>query len=306
LLALGASEVEASTDPDARELAEVCLDMDSKLVGKHLAAARTYDDFQASIVGYRVRDENWTSTSNTAFTLSYGDQMVLDVPVGFCKKLGSHSAQFLSVRHVGGKPQRHTDKSTAYISGAILGVMLLFMAFSIFPLFPCVLAAIFALVVTGCSSVDGAKKAVPLKVVLTIVGAFGLGNAIGNHGIATFLGSALVSMFSPFGQLGLLVAVAVAVTALGVIFHGTAVVALMFPTCISVAEKADIPIHQMIAVLCLSVACQMLSPVSYNTNLMAYAACPEYKFKDFAVLGAPLVGLILLVAIPMCQLWFPK
>merc|ERR1719195_2149617 len=124
------------------------------------------------------------------------------------------------------------------------------MALSIFPLFPVVLAAIFAMVATGCSSLDGAKKAVPLKVVFTIVGAFGLGNSIGKHGIAAFLGSSLVSMFSPFGQLGLLVSVFVAVAALGVIFHGTAVVALMFPTCVHVAQAADIPIHQMIAVLC--------------------------------------------------------
>jgi len=98
--------------------------------------------------------------------------------------------------------------------------------------------------------------------------------------------------------------VSVAVAALGVIFHGTAVVALMFPMCVSIAEMAGIPLHQMIAVLCISVACQMLSPVSYNTNLMAYAACPEYRFNDFPLLGGPLVVILLAVAIPMCQFWF--
>jgi len=305
LLPLGATEVYASSDRQNRELAEVCLDQASPLVGQRVLEAKTYSEVAGSIVARRVRESPGSSpvAKDADKVITHGDQIILDVPAGFCKSHGNHSAHFLAIHKIGGAEQ-HRDTFIAYLSGAILCVMLFFVAFSIFPLFPCALGGIFAMVLTGCSSVERAKKAVPLKVVLTIVGAFGLGSAIGKHGVATVLGACLISAFAPLGELGLLTAVAVAVTALGVIFHGTAVVALMFPMCVSIAQSSGIPIHRIIAVLCLSVACQMLSPVSYNTNLMAYAACPAYKFADFPRLGGPLVILVLLVAIPMCQICF--
>merc|ERR1719498_399409 len=168
------------------------------------------------------------------------------------------------------------------------------------------MSAILALNLTKCASADRMKKSVPLNVVLTIVGAFGLGNAIGKHGVAEAIAQFLVTIMKPYGQLGLLVAIWVVVVLLGIIFHGTAVVALMFPLVHHVAQAAGIPLHQMIAVLCYSVACQMLSPVSYNTNLMAYAACPDYKFEDFTKVGFPLCIILMVQSIPMAQYFFPE
>ena len=43
--------------------------------------------------------------------------------------------------------------------------------------------------------------------------------------------------------------------------------------------------------LMIGAGCQMLSPVSYQTNLMAYSA-GGYEFNDFFKMGLPLVFLI--------------
>jgi len=234
--------------------------------------------------------------------LSHGDQVVLDVPAGFADQW-RESADFVMLKKLVSK-NVVKDQYKAYVSGAILFVMLVFVALSLLDLFVCAMSAIVLLCVTKCSTVASVKKAVPLKVVLTIVGAFGLGTAIGKHGIASQLAKLLVGIFSPWGHTGLLVAIWIVVVMLGVIFHGTAVVALMFPLCHHVAIESGIPLHQMVAVLCYSVACQMLSPVSYNTNLMAYAACPDYKFSDFPKVGAPLVVILAVISIPMAQTVF--
>lgn len=184
--------------------------------------------------------------------------------------------------------------------------MLVCVAFSLFPLFVCALSAIVGLVVTKCASTESVKKGVKLNVVLTIVGAFGLGTAIGKHGVAAALANFLVQLMTPYGHTGLLLAIWLVIVLLGIIFHGTAVVALMFPLCHHVAKASGIPLHQMVAVLCYSVACQMLSPVSYNTNLMAYAACPDYRFNDFTKVGAPLCVILCIMSIPMCQYYWPE
>jgi di/tricarboxylate transporter len=79
------------------------------------------------------------------------------------------------------------DNFKAYLSGGILMIMLVCVALSLLDLFVCALGAIVLLVVSKCATPDSVKKAVRLNVVLTIVGAFGLGNAIGKHGIAQLL-----------------------------------------------------------------------------------------------------------------------
>jgi len=49
----------------------------------------------------------------------------------------------------------------------------------------------------------------------------------------------------------------------------------------------------------------MLSPISYQTNLMAYSA-GGYQFTDFTKLGSGLVCVLALVSIPLCGYWFAE
>jgi len=167
-----------------------------------------------------------------------------------------------------------------------------------------VFLAIFALVITGCTTMDSVVRAFKLRTVFTIVGAFGLGKAIGKARVAEVLSDLLILALGRFGSRGLLVAIFAATVALGVIFHGTAVVVLMYPICAQVSRDMELPIHQVIAVLCISVSCQMLSPISYQTNLMAYST-GDYTFADFTKVGAGLVFSIAAVSIPMCEWYFP-
>jgi len=320
LLSHDSSELYATMQADTRELVEVILDQGSPLVGHRLAKAKTFSSYNGSVIAARLGAKAGktekvpgldspgkpaaTKTLDASQWIAVGDQLVLDVPSGFCEQWRD-SPDFVMLRKLVDKTSTKSD-AKAFISGAILCVMLVFVATNMLDLFVCALSAIVALILTRCATPDSVKKAVRLNVVLTIVGAFGIGTAIGKHGIATALANLMVGLFSPFGDVGLLVAIWIVVVLLGIIFHGTAVVALMFPLCHQVAVQAGIPLHQMIAVLCYSVACQMLSPVSYNTNLMAYAACPEYRFGDFTKVGAPLCVILFCISIPMCRYFWPE
>jgi di/tricarboxylate transporter len=163
--------------------------------------------------------------------------------------------------------------------------------------------AIAALVLGGCYTLDGAVKAVKLPTVLTIVGAFGLGKAIGQHQLARVLADALLEALAPVGNVGYLVAIFAATVMLGIVFHGTATVVLMFPVCMEVAERTSMQLHLTTAVLCIAASCQVLSPISYQTNLMAYSA-GGYEFFDFPKIGSGLVVLIGIVGITTCQWTF--
>merc|ERR1712007_39863 len=99
---------------------------------------------------------------------------------------------------------------------------------------------------------------------------------------------------------GILTAIYSATVLLGIVFHATAVVILMFPICVKMSSEADVPLHQALAMMMIGAGCQMLSPVSYQTNLMAYA-CGDYTFSDFPRVGLGTVLVIGVVAIALVE-----
>lgn len=239
--------------------------------------------------------------------LAHGDHVIFMAPPTFYHTWKDSSDFIVLRRLTSSDPEgdvQGRDSYAAPVSGCILLGLIALVASNTLELLEGVFLAIFALVLTGCTSMDSVVRAVKLRTVFTIVGAFGLGKAIGNARVAEVLSDLLIAALGGFGSRGLLVAIFAATVALGVIFHGTAVVVLMYPICAQVSKNMDIPIHQVIAVLCISVSCQMLSPISYQTNLMAYST-GDYTFADFTKVGAGLVFSIAAVSIPMCEWYFP-
>ncbi|EER07119.1 sodium/sulfate transporter, putative [Perkinsus marinus ATCC 50983] len=186
-----------------------------------------------------------------------------------------------------------------WLSGGIVLTMILFVATNSLPLLQASMSAVFALILTGCIPLTTALAAVNLRTVLTIVGAFGLGKAISITNVATVLAQGLVTLMDPLGSIGMLSAIFIATCLLGVVFHATAVVILLFPVCVSVANEMALPVHQCLGPLMVGAGCQFLTPISYQTNLMVYAAA-GYDFSDFARLGFGLTIVIGVVAVPLC------
>jgi hypothetical protein len=246
--------------------------------------------------------------ATTETRIAPGDRIIFNAPLTFYNTWRDNS-DFVIVREVTSNESQENTRSKhehAVYSGCILLGLIALVSSSTLELSQAVLLAIGALLATDCTTMDKVVKAVNLRTVLTIVGAFGLGKAVGKERVAEVLADILISALGSFGKRGLLVAVYAATVALGVIFHGTAVVVLMYPICEKVSETMDVPIHQIIAVLCISVSCQMLSPSSYQTNLLAFHADGSgYVFADFPKVGAGLVVSIALVSIPACEYCFP-
>lgn len=257
---------------------------------------------KGSLIG---KTEKPKEAADTEVRLQPGDHIIFNAPLSFYTTW-KESSDFVVLRKItSSEPQADSDKDfAAMVSGCILLGLIALVATSTLPLLEAVFAALAALVLTQCTTMDFCVRAVKLRTVLTIVGAFGLGKAIGKERVAEVLADILIGALGRFGRRGLLVAIYGATVSLGIIFHGTAVVVLMFPICQEVSKSMGVPIHQTIAVLCIAVSCQMLSPISYQTNLMAYST-GGYQFADFTKLGAGLVLCIALVSIPTIEWCFP-
>eukprot|EP00930_Biecheleria_cincta_P054700 TRINITY_DN4104_c0_g2_i1.p1 TRINITY_DN4104_c0_g2~~TRINITY_DN4104_c0_g2_i1.p1 ORF type:complete len:893 (-),score=132.96 TRINITY_DN4104_c0_g2_i1:428-3106(-) len=308
LLTQDQSEEKANAD---LELVQVVLDRQSDLVGHRLEGAKRRGKYGCSVVAFRplkpVRGD-LTFGLSSSVEVCQGDSVIFDAPPEFYSTYRD-SSDFVLVRSLTTTSNRQESGNNlpdyaAPVSGAIVLAMIFLVGTQTLPLLEAVLAALSALIMSGCATLDSVMKSVKLRTVCVIVGAFGLGTAIGKEGVAKVLADLLLYLLSPFGSVGFLAAIFLATVALGVVFHGTAVVILMFPVCLQVAHSSSLPVHQVMAVLCMAATCQLLSPISYQTNLMAYTAA-AYEFGDFTKVGVGLVALNALVAIPMCQYCFP-
>lgn len=238
--------------------------------------------------------------------LKVGDGLIIEANDGFEEQHGS-SGHFAVVRRLVADDTnivvdpivRKQRRNRMWLSGGIVLTMILFVATNSLPLLQASMSAVFALILTGCIPLTTALAAVNLRTVLTIVGAFGLGKAISITNVATVLAQGLVTLMDPLGSIGMLSAIFIATCLLGVVFHATAVVILLFPVCVSVANEMALPVHQCLGPLMVGAGCQFLTPISYQTNLMVYAAA-GYDFSDFARLGFGLTIVIGVVAVPLC------
>eukprot|EP00392_Amoebophrya_sp_AT5.2_P008692 g8720.t1 len=241
-----------------------------------------------------------------------GDTLVLLAASGFAERY-EKSNDFFGVRTVYLNAEEKEEKeeieekkkevsvARQIASLVILAGMVATVSTSTLPLLSACMSASVALTYTQCMTKEQAFNAIKIRTVLTIVGAFGLGDAIGNTKVAYLLASYVTDAMGPFGPPGLLVGIFLVTVMLGIVFHATAVVILMFPVCLESAHSLNVPVHQAVCILMIGAGCQMLSPVSYQTNLMAFSA-GNYSFNDFPKLGLPIVILIGLVSIPMTLL----
>ena len=65
-------------------------------------------------------------------------------------------------------------------------------------------------------------------------------------------------LLAPFGERGIYAGIFIATVGLGVVFHCTAVVSLLFPIVVAITEsdKLPVPLHEAMAVLMMGASCQ--------------------------------------------------
>jgi len=305
-----------------RELVEVVIDGLCPLHGKSLA----YLDSSASYSDVRVlasrpmmlQTPDWNKTERrelvrkylakyrgeAGYSLKVGDGLLLDCPSGWSRGQQG-STEFFTVRMLSsGEDAEEDSKGEEYTttqvvwSGLIFILMIISVSTNTMELLQSALLATFSLTCLGCVTPKQAYQAVNLRTLISIVGAFGLGKALGKTGVAAVMAGGLVAMLGPFGAVGLHTGLFLGTVALGIIFHATAVVILMFPVAATASDSMGLPLHQVLCTVMIGAGCQMLSPVSYQTNMMVYAY-GDYSFQDFPRLGVGAVAIIGLVSIPL-------
>ena len=151
------------------------------------------------------------------------------------------------------------------------------------------------MVATGCLRTAAARGALDLRVLLTIAGALGIGEALDQSGAAAMIAETIVHGIGQNPYLLLIVVYLVAVLFTEMISNN-AVAAMLIPLAIAVAWEGGYSPRPFIMAITLAASLSFVTPIGYQTNLMVMGP-GGYHPSDYARCGAPLAVVIGITAI---------
>jgi len=165
----------------------------------------------------------------------------------------------------------------------------------------CVLLLCFLIMIKAVE-VKEAYKAVNAGILLTIVGALALGDAVQDTGLAAYLASHIVHATRDLGQYGVLCGLYIAAAGLGLFVTNAAVVAILGEIGMRAAAQLNIPVATVALLITYASSACWMSPYSYQTNLMVMPV-GSYTWGDFLKFGVPLQVLHMITCVlitPFC------
>lgn len=209
---------------------------------------------------------------------------------------------FLLVAPLDGEAPLRREK--APLVGLVLVTVFALAATGLMDILNIALLSAIALVALRVLTPNEARNSIDLNVIVLIAASFGLGAALETSGLAAELAGALVSTFSQFGDLGLLLGVLVATVCLTELITNNAAAVLMFPIAIATATQAGLQPRAFAIAVAIGASSSFLSPIGYQTNTMVYGM-GGYRFLDFARVGFPLTVVVLVISAIFIPLSWP-
>jgi di/tricarboxylate transporter len=262
---------------------EAVVSRNSPLVGQTLKDVAFRARYRAAVVAIHRAGQRVDAKLGEV-TLRHGDTLLILAGPDFHRNW-REARDFLLIARLGGPPPSATLK--APIVGAVAVAIVALSAFDILPILQGALLGAGVLVATRTITINEARNAIDLDVVVLIGAAFGLGAALQTSGLATRIAEVVTDNLGTFGTVGIILGVVITTSALTELVTNNAAAVVMFPIAIAVAEPAGLDPRAIAIAVAVTASTSFLTPIGYQTNTMVYGP-GGYRFTDYLRLGIPL------------------
>ena len=278
-------------------LVEAVVGPSSPLAGKSLAESRLRANYGASVLAIRQHGTLRHGQFEN-ITLMPGDALLIDVPNDQIEHL-TQQRVFLVVSRAG-IPRFDWRKASKAV--AIVVAVVVVAATGLLPIVAAAATGALMMVLSGCVSTEEAYGAIEWNVLFLLAGMLSLGAAMEKTGASTMLANGMIDSVGGLGPLALLAAFFGATMLLTEVMSNNATVALLLPIAITTAQAIGVDPRAFMFAVVFAASSSFMTPVGYQTNAMIYGP-GQYRFKDFARVGAPL-NLIFWVLGTLLIPWF--
>ncbi|NQU49172.1 MAG: SLC13 family permease [Planctomycetes bacterium] len=297
---------ESRFDPKSMQFFELALAPHSSIVGRTVGDVHLWRDYGAILVAV-LRDGRHIRERASKQVLHVGDLLLVSGDEESQNRIRAKNDFFLLT----GAHDWVVLRGKARVSlGIVLGVMVAFgmcSMGSVGHLLPVIaLFGALAMVASGCLTTRKAYQAIDWPILMFIVGTIGLGRAMEQSGVASFLAGGIVDSLIGMGAVAVLGGLLVVCGVLTNFISNQAVAVLLTPIAIGAAKQVEsmqglsqAEFDPMLRAFILAVAfgssISFATPVGHQSNLMVYGP-GGYKFGDYLKMGIPISILVLILA----------
>ena len=287
------------TMPGDATLAELIVPPSSPIIGRSLRAVRFRNRYGVPVLGIQRHGQALEDHLRDV-TIEAGD--VLLVQASNEQLLQLHEDGDFALLGAVQVPEKRRRKML--IAVAIIVAVVSLSAFEILPTVTAALLGAIAMFLTACVTPDEAYEQVDWMVIVMLGSLIPLGIAMQNTGTAEMVARGLLSVASPLGPVGILVAIYVMTMLMTEAVSNNATALVMTPIAVATAEAAGISPLPLVIAAMFAASNAFATPIGYQTNTLIYGP-GGYKFTDFVRVGAPLNILLLITTAIVLPLFFP-
>jgi di/tricarboxylate transporter len=286
-----------------RRLVEAVVSDTNPLVGRSIRDGRFRTKYDAAVIAV-YRNGGRLSGRIGDIVLNTGDTLLLQASDSFAEH-HRNSRDFLLVSRIEeSRPIRH-DK--AWIAISIMVGMVLVASFESrtgIGIFHASLIAAGLMGLTGCLSAGQARRSVDVPVLVAIVAALVIGQAIATSGLATAWASQMIGASTAFGPWAVLAAIYALTVIMTELVTNNAAAALAFPIAHAAAQGLGVSFMPFAVTIAIAASAGFATPLGYQTHMMVLGP-GGYRFTDFARMGIPLDLLCGAVTVTLAPLVYP-
>ena len=277
-------------------LAEVTLSPRCEVLGKNFKELRFRNHYGLSVHSIWRGDQAITTGAGDV-PLALGDAFLVSGPPKRVRQLASDPDYVV----LGGGRVSSEDVHRAPIALGLLLLAIVPPLLGLYPLALCALGAALLMVLTGCISLSGARRALDFTILLLIIGTIPLGLALEQTGVAGTLAKAIVFFQTHFGEPGLMASLFLLAAVLSTTSNNGAAAVILAPVAYQAAVSSGSDVRQAFLAVAFGTSCAFILPFAHQCNLMVMGPA-GYSTRDFVRVGSILSILMAIVAVTLLSL----
>ena len=283
-------------------VAEILLPPRSRLIGKTLVSTRFGSLYQLTVLGIN-RSGADISLSLKETKLQFGDTLFVQGPWKNIRALIDQRRDFI----VMGQPEAlkgTPHRSKMILSSLILIGMLILLVTNWLPLSTTALIAAFLMIVTSCLDMKDAYNSVDWKSIILIAGMLPMTTALQKVGLVQVGTDWMAATLGGFGELPTLAALFLITALFTQVISNTATTVLIAPIALSLALRLGYQPQAFLMLVAIAASTAYASPVASPVNTLVMGS-GNYRFRDYARVGIPLILISMLITILLLPLLWP-
>lgn len=265
------------------EIVEAVVPANSSLTGKVISETKLTQYYNAELVALSRNGEKMSGKMDN-MKLMHGDLLLLSVDKNFFENSDAMKDLVILSKI---KKDKAPKKSKLQLMLVIISVVVGCAIAGLFTLFQACLFILSGMLLLKLFSFREINKELDIDLIVLLVSALTLGNALIKTGAAEIISSNFITLFSPFGILGILIGLFVLTVLLTSFVTNIAAVSIAFPIAYSVSNELGIDGTPLFVAIAFAASAAFITPISYQTNWMVYGP-GSYTSKDFLKVGLPL------------------